>query len=161
MDLIFLEELYKEKDNSNGFVSMYDLGERIGFDRTESDDKGMYLITEGFAELVNLSGGIKITEKGITECMKSGISTGVVETADNIGNDEVITEVTKRSVNQFIEDLKFSNIKSDEFKADLNTLSIQFASPKPKTEILKACLFAIAKQLTNQDLKNKIESFIS
>lgn len=161
MDLVFLEALYEEKDNSAGFISMYDLGERLGFDRSESDAKGMYLITEGLAELVNLSGGIKISEKGITECMKSGTFQGVAETAENIGDDETISEITKRSVNSFIEDLKFTGNKSEEFKADMDTLLTQFASPSPKTAIIKACLHAIAKQLSNKDLKTRIEDFIS
>ena len=161
MDLIFLEALYREKDNSNGSVSMYDLGERLGFDRSESDAKGMFLITEGFAELVNLSGGIMISEKGITECMKSGSFQEDIETAEKLGGDEIISEITKRSVNKFIEDLKFTSNNSEEFKADLNTLITQFASPSPKTAIIKTCFNAIAKQLSSKDLKTQIEDFIS
>lgn len=161
MDTRFLEELFKEKDNSAGFISMYELGERLGMDRGESDAAGMQLITEGLAELVNLSGGIKISEKGITECTKLSGFSGTVETADNIGEGPFLSETAKRAVDKLIEEIKYTDVKTDEFRVDKETIITQFSSPKPKTAIIKVCFDAISAQLNDKTLKEKIEKFIS
>ncbi len=72
---LFLVELYLETQGDPSIkVSMYDIGETLGLDRTVSSRTAEELIGTGLAEIKTLNGGIGITADGVDEAQKLGAS---------------------------------------------------------------------------------------
>jgi len=70
---LFLVELYhRTQGDASIKVSMFDIGESLGFDRKLSLRTAEELIGTGLAEIKTLSGIIGITTDGITEAQQLG-----------------------------------------------------------------------------------------
>ena len=70
---LFLVELYhRTQGDASVKVSMYDIGESLGLDRTLSLRTAEELIGTGLVEIKTLSGIIGITTDGVTEAQQLG-----------------------------------------------------------------------------------------
>ena len=164
---LFIVELYhRTLGDGSVKVSMYDIGESLGFDRKLSLRTAEELIGTGLAEIKTLSGGIGITADGVTEAQQLGaslqdsagsnISLQDVPVLDESGHQAVEQVVTnlKGQTSQYA--LDFDSLA--ELMADLKTIDAQLSSPNPKTAIIRECFRSIVGVLkavdNNDDLKS-------
>jgi len=146
----FLVELYlRTQGDSSIKVSMYDIGEVLGLDRSASFQTAEELLVTGLAELKTLSGGIGITPDGVAEARQLGV-VGEGNTGPSLGNALVLDETGRQAVEQISTRLKsqmgekgldFDQLA--EMLADLKSVDTQLSSPKPKTAIIRECFQSI------------------
>jgi hypothetical protein len=149
----FLRELHdKLGGDTGGSVSMFDVGDALGMDRSASSRVAENLMGSELVEVRTLSGAIGITPAALE--MIGNDSSGPGETA-GLGPGPVITDTGRLSLEPAVTELKHRlggmRLEFDrlsELVADLNTLDAQLASPRPKTAILRACLESITDVLT-------------
>ena len=169
---LFLVELYhRTQGDASVKVSMFDIGESLGLDRTLSLRTAEELIGTGLAEIKTLSGGIGITADGVTEAQQLGASL-----QDNAGSnislqnvpvlDESVQQAVKRLVAELKERTGRYNLDFDsltEMMADLKTIDAQLTSPNPKTAIIRECFRSIAgvlKSVDNADTMNSVKTIL-
>ena len=132
-------------------VSMYDIGELLGMDRDAASAVAQELMGRQLAEIRTLSGGIGLSADGaarIQDLMGPMVSESAA--AASLGDGPVLTAGDQQTVNEVISEIK-SQIGSfgldfeslGESMADLKTMEAQLDSPRPKTEIIRACLRSI------------------
>ena len=132
-------------------VSMYDIGETLGLDRTVSLRTAEELIGTGLAEIKTLSGGIGITADGVIEAQQLGAS---VESRDQtsvcLGDIPILDDTGRGAVERVSNGLKnqigekglnFDQLA--EMLADLKSIDAQLVSPNPKTAIIRECFQSI------------------
>jgi hypothetical protein len=148
----FLITLFEQTNGDASVqVSMYDVGEVLGLDRDTASAVAQELMGRQLAEIRTLSGGIGMSANGtamiqdIMEPMASASS----ESA-NLGDGPVLTSGGQQSVDEIVTELKnqagslgldFDSL--GELMADLKSIEAQLDSPRPKTEITRACLRSI------------------
>jgi hypothetical protein len=95
---LFLVELYLQTQGDPSIkVSMYDIGETIGLDRTVSSRTAEELIGTGLAEIKTLNGGIGITADGADEAEELGASISREgDTGHVLGNAAVLNETARK-----------------------------------------------------------------
>ena len=149
---LFLVELYLQTQGDPSIkVSMYDIGENLGLDRSASSRTAEELIGTGLAEIKTLNGGIGITADGADEAQELGASlSGQGDTGHVLGNAPVLNETDCQVVEQLTAGLKsqvgeknldFNSL--GELMADLKSIDAQLSSPNPKTAIIRECLRSI------------------
>ena len=164
---LFIVELYhRTLGDGSVKVSMYDIGESLGFDRKLSLRTAEELIGTGLAEIKTLSGGIGITADGVTEAQQLGaslqdsagsnISLQDVPVLDESGHQAVEQVVTnlKGQTSQYA--LDFDSLA--ELMADLKTIDAQLSSPNPKTAIIRECFRSIVGLLQSMDNNDTLKS---
>lgn len=152
----YLQQLYQLSGGDVTVeVSMYDIGEAVGLDRSEAGAVAEDIIIDGFAELKNLSGGISITAEGL-RALDIDISDGT-ETDDKgfeLGEAELLSQSTCLAVEQLSKDIKSIVVELgsdygglEEIVFELKTLEVQLLSNRPKTAIVREILRSLAKLL--------------
>jgi hypothetical protein len=156
----YLAELFTRTGGDTGAtVSMFDLGEAIGLDRDEAGSTGEELIGWGLVEVRTLSGGIAISESGVEEVQRMG-SAGQEADASGfrLGAAPVIDEAGAKAVDRIVSGIK-SRAESlglgfdrlAEMVADLKTIDVQLASPRPKTAVVREAFRSILAVLEKAD----------
>jgi hypothetical protein len=147
-------------------VSMYDIGEKIGMDRSEATRAAENIMAEGWAEVRTLSGKIGMTQEGIDACRAlAGDDPGQEGAVRGLGFGVSLETEACRQVEQVVADLKLkvssAGLAFDalaELVADFRTIDVQLASPRVKTAIIRACLSAVLEQLTSAGLTEGLAS---
>ena len=157
---LFLVELYLQTQGDPSIkVSMYDIGDTLGMDRSASSRTAEELIGTGLAEIKTLNGGIGITADGADEAQKLGASlSGEGDTGHVLGNAPVLNETDRQAVEEITTGLKSQmgekNLEFNslgELMADLKSIDAQMSSPNPKTAVIRECFRSIRDVLKKAD----------
>lgn len=163
----FLYELYTMTEGDmDRQVSMYDIGDRLGLDKNQAGNLGETLYIQGYAALKTLSGGMGITREGIQALGKTATSNG--NSIHVLGDHRVLTNEDREAVEALLDDIKTGvpDMKKgyeglSELVIDIKTLEVQLLSEKPKTEIVRQVLHAMADVLAGgaaDDILDKIRT---
>ena len=151
----FLLELFAHAGGeTSAQVSMYEVGDGLGFDRQTASRVGEDLMGLGLVEVRTLSGGIGMTDDGLAAARRFGAGGGPEEEEVRLGSDPVMTEPVCRAVAEVADGLKCESGKIGldfdplcELVADLKTIDAQLMSSRPKTAIIRECLRSIHSTL--------------
>ncbi len=164
----FLQHLYQlTGGDTSAEVSMYDIGDALGLDRSESGALAEDLIIDGLAELKNLAGGISITAEGLQtldiSTAEKSRGAGLIE----LGHKEIVEPDVAQAVEEMVDEVRTavsSVIKEygavEEIVIDIKTLDIQLRSPRPKTSIIREILSSLASVLARQEGSEKLAATI-
>ena len=161
----FLRRLYKlTREDRSVQVSMYEIGADLGMDRGVSSRTAESLIGAGLLEIRTLSGGISITDAGVSELeRRRGAASDITV---RLGEGLIVSDGALKALNPLLVEIKSfagqSGLDFDllaELVADLHTADAQLASPKPKTAVLREVLLSlhqVLKRAGRGDLERKI-----
>lgn len=167
----FLKYLYDiTGGNEHRYVSMWDIGQTLGFDREDTSRIVQYLSGEYLLEHKYLGGGIGITHHGVVE-VENALSSpdtpthyfppvNVINVGTMIGStiQQGSPEATQfasfenqlGSIRDFVQNVR-SNLNELELPdaahqdliAELDTLDAQMQTSRPKQSILSECLLSV------------------
>ena len=145
-------------------VSMYEVGQVLGLEKTESGALAQALFIEGNAELKTLAGGICITRQGLKALDMKIDYKGDEEL--QLGSGPVLETRGKESLDKILGEIKEfmgaagnSYVQLEEMVMDIKTIEIQLLSPHPKTGIIREILKSLALGLAgDEDLKGKLDA---
>jgi len=168
---VFLQELYKRAGGDFKVqISMYDIGADLGIGKDEVAALGQDLFIEGLAEMITLSGGMGITQKGL-EALGINITPENETQYFRLGNGPVLDVQGKKVVNELLNKIRagldgktFPFDLMEEIVIDLKTIEVQMLSPNPKTLIVREILKFInqnIKGLAPNDLILELQTIIS
>ena len=164
----FLQELYNRAEGDFEIqISMYDLGEDLGFEKDEAAAFAHDLFIEGLAEMKTLSGGMGITQKGL-KALGIEITPKKEDNSFILGSSPVLDEQGKKAVQELLNKIRtaldskaISFDLMEEIVIDLKTIEVQMLSPKPKTSIIREIFKFIdqnLKDLVPQDLQLELQT---
>jgi hypothetical protein len=168
----FLQSLYDSTDgNSGAFLSMWELGSEIGFDKTRTSNVVDYLMAEGLIESRALGGYISITHDGVIEIEESNsnpdsptlhflplnliqienMNNSAIQQGSNYSvqtinfTTEKLDQIGKivDDIDQLKNEILLDKSLFEELISEVNTIKSQIKSPKPKSVILKESLNSI------------------
>jgi len=143
----FLLELYRRTRADTGAQqSMYAVGATIGLDKPEAKRTAEDLIGMGLVEIRTLSGGVGITEEGITAARPE--DAGYTDDYRfSLGNAPIIDDRDRQAVISFtgvlrqrIEKTNRSYADLEEMVIDIKTLEVHLLSSRPKTAVVRELL---------------------
>lgn len=145
----FLVELYtRTEGNPEAQVSMYEVGQVLGLEKSEAGAMAESLYIQGLAELKTLSGGIGITREGLAVLEikidlgpdpSLSLGTGrVLEDQGRTALDTILPEIKKT-----MEAARMSYPRMEELLMDIKTIEVQMLSPCPKTAVIREVLKSI------------------
>lgn len=167
---VFLSELDRlAQGDMQQQISMYDIGDNLGLDKSETESLAQSLYIQEFAELKTLSGGMVITVKGLKSLGKSvePAVDGLYALTDGL----ILTDEDREYLNQLLTDVK--NLVPDlrlkyelinELVIDIKTIEVQLLSEKPKTGVIKEVCKSMIPNLSESvsaDILTKIKHMIS
>jgi len=160
----FLSQLYQLTGGElSAEVSMYDIGDALGFDKSEAGSIAEDLIIDGFAELKNLAGAIAITVEGLqaleVEPQDNNPEAGLI----SMGEKTEVDADTSRALETLLLEIKTAILSVDvkydaveEVVFDIKTLEVQLFSPRPKASIVREILSSLAAVLASQKSSDKL-----
>ena len=126
-------------------VSMFAVGEGLGWERETASRIAQDLIGLGLLEIRSLSGGVALSAEG-AETVR-GERSDQTPAVEPIGRGPVMTPADCRRTEAATEAVRSEAVSngrlSPEMDADLKSLAAQLASPRPRTAIVRACLQAL------------------
>jgi hypothetical protein len=135
-------------------VSVGDIGDRLGIDRQEASAVSEDLMGLGLVDVRTLSGGIGMSEDGVSAARQLGAGGGPQDEGERLGSDPVMSEAVRRAVGEVTDGLKCQSGKLGldydpltELMADLRTIDAQLTSSRPKTAVIRECLLSIRSLL--------------
>lgn len=151
---------------------MHDIGNEVGLDKTASKSVSEELMSLGLIDIRTLSGGIGLTEEGLTEARNLFADiAGTGSSFTTLGKHPVIGEKVAPAVIDTINHLKIMVGKLGlayddltELIADIQTIDAQMRSSRPKTAIVRECFRSIQTSIgrtDETDMFNRIKSFLS
>lgn len=150
-------------------ISMYEIGETIGIDKSQAARAAEELLGWELAEVRTLSGDIGITAAGIEAARGRTGGTGQGEDI-GLGDAPVLEDAARETVDQILTQLKENTGKIGldfdaigTVMADIKTVEAQLASPKPKTDIFRSCFKSIREELTvsgAEELAGRIDKIL-
>lgn len=152
----FLLKLYRESHgDASRQLSMYEVGETLGLERTATSKLVENLIAWELVEIRTLSGGVGITAGAVEELEALGLGESTANAVTpGLGNAPVPNEEAREAIQTLIGALKqqTGNLQLPyealaEWMADLKTMDAQLESPNPKTAILRTCLESLREPL--------------
>jgi len=154
----FLIQLFEQtKGNSAVQVSMYDIGDQLGLDRDVASTVAQELIGSMLVEIRTLSGGIVINGDGSQMAQKLiGPAAASSDEFAKLDDTPLLNASGRQAVEQIVSELKnqagalgldFDTLA--ELMADLKTIDAQLGSSRPKTAIIRECLFSVLAVLKN------------
>ena len=166
----FLIRLFKQTGgDSASQVSMYDIGDQLGFDRETASRVAQELMGLMLIEIRTLSGGIGISTDGSRMVRElAGPRAAAGGQSRKLGNGPVLDSADREAVEKAVSEVKgqtgslgldFDSLT--ELMADLKTIDAQLGSTRPKTEIVRQCLYSVLEVLTgsgNSELTARIRS---
>ena len=156
----YLTELCKKTQGDTGaHVSMFDVGEAIGLEKTEAGMMAEELIVEGLAELMSLSGGISITAQGVEMVQGTAGGPALNGSGLRLGSEQVIGEPGRQALEMLIRDVRGALVtgkttlgQMEEIVIDIKTIEIQMLSPRPKTDVIRAVCRSLQAGLADSGL---------
>lgn len=157
--LQFMLELHSMSGgNTESQVSMYDVGNSLGLDRSAASSLAQELIIDELAELKTLSGAVSITPKGLELLRSEGLIAGTSVEIARLGQGPVLNEQDRQVLAALLTEIRSSALAAgsrysqlEEVVVDLKTLDTQLLSPLPKTKIAQAILESLANALQKLD----------
>lgn len=156
----FLEQLYQMSSGDTASeVSMYDIGDALGLDKSEAGAMAEDLIIDGFAELKSLAGAISVTMEGLRALDMAPGGADEEQSPGEIilGKSEVLDAGAAAAVEALIEEVKsvISAGQNDyddleEMVIDIKTLTTQLLSRRPKTAVVRPLLSSLSRLLEGQ-----------
>lgn len=148
-------------------VSMYEVGEVLGLERSEAGSLAEALFIGEYAELKTLSGGIGITRKGLKALDMKIDYTG--DASLQLGSGPVMEAQGKEGLEEILKELKVfmggagkPYGQLEEMVVDIKTIEIQMLSPHPKTGIIREVLKSIAGILSDkEEMRAKLTALIA
>lgn len=152
----YLFELYTMTNgDTQAEVSMYEVGDALGLEKTDAGTMAEDLFIQGLAELKTLSGGIGITRLGM-EALDVEIAPEPGSELLQLGKEAILDDTGRESVKKILQDIKSGLVTAstaysrvEETVMDIKTIEVQMLSPNPKTEIIREVLRSIHQGLTN------------
>ena len=154
----FLIQLFeKTKGDSTVQVSMYDIGDQLGLERDSASAVAQELIGSMLVEIRTLSGGIGISADGSQMARKLiGPMAPTGNEVVKLDDTPLVNSTGRQAVEQIVSELKnlAGALGQDdetlaELMADLKTIDAQLGSSRPKTAIIRECLFSVLSVLIN------------
>jgi hypothetical protein len=154
----FLIRLFEQtKGDSTVQVSMYDIGDQLGLERDSASAVAQELIGSMLVEIRTLSGGIGISVDGSQMARKLiGPMTPTGNEFVRLDDTPLVNSSGRQAVEQIVSELKnrAGSLELDfdtlsDLMADLKTIDAQLGSSRPKTAIIRECLFSILSVLIN------------
>jgi hypothetical protein len=147
----FLTQLFEQTGGETSRqLSMYDIGNSLGWEREAASQAAQDLMAEGLVEIRTLSGGIGLSAAG-AEAMRAVPGAGSPSSArPRLGTGRILDPPACQSVMQVCDGIKaaagsfgldFDSLA--ELVADLKTVADQLGSPKPKTAVVRESLRSI------------------
>jgi hypothetical protein len=153
----FLEQLYQmTSGDAAAEVSMYDIGDALGLEKSEAGTMAEDLIIDGFAELKSLAGAISITPEGLRALDKTPAGAGDEQSSGEIvlGKNEPLEADAVAAVEELLEQVKWAISAGqqdydvlEEIVIDIKTVETQLLSKRPKSAVLRPLLSALSGQL--------------
>jgi len=152
-------------------ISMYQVGESLGLDKTAAASTAEDLIIDGYAELKTLAGGITITASGLEALGKSDGATGGEKQPDVhvLGTGEILEDDDRRAVEQILAEVRQAAAEIQQYEQiealviDIKTIEVQLLSSRPKTAVVRALLKAVggqADQFSDRRLGGIIDTMV-
>lgn len=162
----FLKTLYEvTQGDEYKFVSMWDIGEELGFSRNDVELISQYLAGEDLIKFMTLGGGISITHWGVVQVeealekpdkptdyfpptniiniqnmigsqIQQGNSESVQTVNNNLTDIKLITDFIE-DIQSKLENLGLSNDDKSELVSEITTIKAQMSSVRPKFSIIK------------------------
>ena len=154
----FLIQLYEQtKGDSTVQVSMYDIGGQLGLDRNIASTVAQELIGSMLVEIRTLSGGIGISAVGSQMAQQLiGPAAAGADEFSKLDDTPLLNAAGRQAVEQIVSETKnqAGSLELDfdtltELMADLKTIDAQLGSSRPKTAIIRECLFSVLAILKN------------
>jgi len=153
-------------------VSMHEIGNEAGLDKSASKNIAEELMSLGLIDIRTLSGGIGLTVEGILEAQSwFADAPGIGASGITLGNHPVVGEKTGAVITDILTILKprigklgtgFDELT--ELIADIQSLEAQMRSPRPKTAIIRECFRSMLPTLTcssETETTSRIKSFLT
>jgi len=168
----FMIQLFEQTRGEQSVqVSMYDIGDLLGFERDAASRVAQELIGLQMVEIRTLSGGIGISAVGseMVQGLIGPLAANVGEFA-KLGSQLLLNSASRQALEQVISEIKdntgtlgldFDSLS--ELMADLKSIDAQLGSSRPKTAIIRACLHSISgvvKGTTNNSLYGRISGLL-
>ena len=154
----FLIQLFNQtKGDSTVQVSMYDVGDQLGLEREIASSVAQELIGSRLVEIRTLSGGIGISADGSRMAKKlMGSEAPDDDEFLQLDDTPLLNASGRQAVEQIVSELKIQAGSLElvfdslaELMADLKTIDAQLGSTRPKTAIIRECLFSVLAVLKN------------
>jgi hypothetical protein len=152
----FLIQLFEQtRGDPSAQASMYEVGESLGMDRDTSCRVAETLMGLQLVEIRTLSGGIAICPDGAEQV--KGLMGGTALTGtppDKLSDQPIMDQIDCQTVQQVAEEIKsqtgrlgldFDRLSA--LMADLKTIDAQLGSTRPKTAIIRECLYSLEEIL--------------
>jgi hypothetical protein len=168
----FLKRLYEVTEgNRLVSVNLWELGEELGFSRSETDRIDEFLNGEGLIKHIAMGGTVSITHQGVVEVenalSKPDEPTTYFPPVNYIHVQNMIGSQIQQGTNQSSQVLTYNNndidsilkfvadLKSQlpelklnaevqaEVESDISTIESQAKSPRPKFAVIKECLSSV------------------
>lgn len=167
----FLTELYNMSGGDTSCqVSMYDIGDALGLEKSNAGALAEELIVEGYAELVSLSGGMSITSEGLKELNITAVDSSGLDVC-SLGDDKLLTEDGRKAAEEILALVKDCLAGSsstyqdiEEIVIDIKTAEVQLLSQKGKTDIIREVLKSLRESMSaagNTDVSDRIGKVIA
>lgn len=143
---LFHELTRATEGNTAAQVSMYAIGETIGLDRDTSARAAEDLIAKGLVEIRTLSGAIGLSEDGagLLEETEGGGATSRLGTESPLNPSQcALVEQTLTRLKSELGGRSLAYETLSEMMADIRGIEAQLASPRAKTDIVRACLASL------------------
>jgi hypothetical protein len=171
--LHFFRSLFiKSGGDTKKQVSMHDIGNEAGLDKSATQTVAEELMSLGLIDIRTLSGGIGLTEEGAIDAQKwfADISGNSIA-ATKLGNRPVVGEKIGEIITDILTGLKarigklgmdFDDLTA--LLADIQSAEAQMRSPRPKTAIVRECFRSMLSTLASRgetEILSRIESFLA
>lgn len=132
-----LAAIYKEtKGDISRTAGMWAIGQSLGLDRGRTENVAMSLVGEGLVEIKSLSGGLTLTEAGLSRTHGSSAETGSPDLGDLLARLETT-----------LDSLGLKARARRDLEADLATLRAQMGRSEPLAPVVEAALRAVKQAL--------------
>jgi hypothetical protein len=119
-------------------VSMWAAGEGLGFDRNQTENVAMELVSEGLLEVKSLSGGVSLTESGLARARNVAPTSG--ETGG--GLPEFVESLEKA-----LPKMNLPPVLRVDLELDARVLRMQLTRSAPLAAVVKAVLGEVKARL--------------
>lgn len=133
-----LAAIYKEtKGDISRTAGMWAIGEDMGLDRGRTENLAMSLVGEDLVEIRSLSGGLALTEAGLSRVQTSGSAEG---------GSPALGDLLPR-IEAALDSLGLKATARRDLEADLATLRAQMGRSEPLALVVEAALRAVKQTL--------------
>lgn len=130
-------ELLKQLAAAGEAANLWQAGEALGLDRGQAEDLGTGLMAQGYLEMVNLSGAVRLTDSGRQALAGQDSPAG--------GGDDLAGLVAELEEAQAA--LGLAEKVAADLKADVTALRAQLGRSRPLLPVVRALLAALEQGL--------------